>query len=171
MARIFGEALTYLEVNYRGVEFTLPFSGKSAMLPKNLIIIATANPYDRSVTDLDDALLRRFWVIEIEPDGAYLKSHLQSKGVEEGVVNRTVQVFTILNQAFPNGFGHTNFLGVRSIDDLAAVWIGRVRFALRRVFSHDRPAFEATVADIETLLKTKDDVDQAGNAPALGMET
>jgi 5-methylcytosine-specific restriction protein B len=55
VARIFGEVLTYLEVDYRGIEFTLPFSGKPALLPKNLIVIATANPYDRSVTDLDDA--------------------------------------------------------------------------------------------------------------------
>ncbi|TAK90557.1 MAG: AAA family ATPase [Burkholderiaceae bacterium] len=163
VARIFGEVLTYLEVDYRGREFILPFSGKPAMLPKNLIIVATANPYDRSVTDLDDALLRRFWVIELEPDGVFLKSYLQDKKVEEGIVNRTVQVFTILNQAFPHGFGHTNFLRVRSIDDLAAVWIGRVRLALRRAFIHDRPAFEATVADIELLLKTRDDVDQVGN--------
>lgn len=167
VARIFGEVLTYLEVDYRGVEFTLPFSGKSALLPENLIVIATANPYDRSVTDLDDALLRRFWVIEIEPDAAILKSHLQDEGVEVGVVNRTVQVFNLLNRAFPNGFGHTNFLGVRSVDDLAAVWIGRVRLPLRRAFMHDRPAFEATVADIEGLLKVKDDFDQSGDSSAV----
>ena len=167
VARIFGEVLTYLEVDYRGREFTLPFSSKLALLPKNLVVIATANPYDRSVTDLDDALLRRFWVIEIEPDGAMLKSHLQGKGVEASVVNRTVQVFTILNQAFPNGFGHTNFLGVRSVDDLAAVWIGRVRMPLRRTFIHDREAFDATAFEIEALLKTKDDIDQAVDAQSL----
>ncbi len=171
VARIFGEVLTYLEVDYRGVEFTLPFSGKAAVLPKNLIVIATANPYDRSVTDLDDALLRRFWVIEVEPDGAVLKNHLQNEGVPEGIVNRTVQVFNILNQTFPNGFGHTNFLRVRSVDDLAKVWIGRVRLVLRRAFMHDRPAFEATATNIEALLKTKDDAGEAGELPAPGSGT
>jgi 5-methylcytosine-specific restriction protein B len=165
VARIFGEVLTYLEVDYRGVEFTLPFSGKKAVLPKNLVVIATANPYDRSVTDLDDALLRRFWVIEVEPDGAVLKNHLQSEGVPEGIVNRTVQVFNILNQTFPHGFGHTNFLRVRSVDDLAKVWEGRVRLALKRTFMHDRPVFEATSTSVEMLLKTKDDNGESGELP------
>ncbi len=170
VARIFGEVLTYLEVDYRDVEFTLPFSGKKAIIPKNLVVISTANPYDRSVTDLDDALLRRFWVIEVNPDGTILRNHLESEGVFEGVVNRTIHLFNILNQAFPNGFGHTSFLKVKSVDDLAQVWNGRVRFALRRAFMHDRQAFEATSTEIEALLKTKNDADEDGELPAPGIE-
>ena len=170
VARIFGEILTYLEVDYRGIEFTLPFSGKQATLPKNLIVIATANPYDRSVTDLDDALLRRFWVIEIEPDGTVLKNHLQSEGVPDGVIKRTVRAFEILNQKFPNGFGHTNFLRVRSVDDLAKVWNGRVRLALRRAFLHDRPTFDATVTVIEGLLKINEEVGELGELPVADAE-
>lgn len=154
VARVFGEALTYLEPDYRGVEFTLPFSGDPASLPKNLIIIATANPWDRSVTELDDALLRRFWVVELEPDGALLRSHLEGHGVDPGVVNRTVQMFTILNREMPHGFGHTSFLRVRTVDDLAAVWIGRVRLGLRRAFMHDRPAFDTIAEEIQGLLAT-----------------
>lgn len=157
VARIFGELLTYLEPDYRNVEFTLPFSGEKFSLPSNLIVIATANPYDRSVTDLDDALLRRFWVIELEPDGALLQKHLQDNCVPEGVVSRTVRVFNILNQAFPQGFGHTSFLSIRTIDDLVALWIGRIRLALRRIYFHDRPAFEVVETEIEGLLKTRDD--------------
>lgn len=166
VARIFGEVLTYLESDYRGVKFTLPFSGKPAVLPDNLIVIATANPFDRSVTDLDDALLRRFWVIELEPDAAVLKSHLQTQGVEAGVVNRTVRLFQILNEAFPFGFGHTNFLRVKEIEDLSAVWIGRVRLALKRALAHDRAAFEAVAANVESLLKSGDEADAAGGAEA-----
>lgn len=157
VARVFGEVLTYLEVDYREVEFTLPFSGKKTSLPKNLVLIATANPYDRSVTDLDDALLRRFWVIEVEPDGSILREHLEGLGVEQGVVNRTVQAFNTLNDAFPHGFGHTSFLGVRTVEDLAAVWNGRVKLALRRTFMHDRKTFEGTVASIESLLRGRDE--------------
>lgn len=157
VARIFGEILTYVEPDYRGIEFTLPFSGDPTILPENLIIIATANPLDRSVTDLDDALLRRFWVIELEPDAALLRNHLQQRGVDKGTINRTLRMFDILNQTMPNGYGHTSFLKVRSVDDLAAVWIGRVRLALRRVFMHDRSTFNATVAEIEALLATSDD--------------
>ncbi|OYU48007.1 MAG: hypothetical protein CFE31_13465 [Rhizobiales bacterium PAR1] len=165
VARIFGEALTYLEIDYRNVEFTLPFSGKKAVLPDNLIVIATANPYDRSVTDMDDALLRRFWVIQLDPDSATLQSHLQNEGVEENVVNRTMQVFKTLNDAFPNGFGHSNFLRVKTVDDLAAVWLRRVHMGLRRALLHDREKFKAVSDEIENVLKTTDDPEEAPAAP------
>lgn len=157
VARIFGEVLTYLEVDYRNIEFTLPFSGDKALLPKNLILICTANPYDRSVTDLDDALLRRFWVIEVEPNEAALKLHLQEEGVDASIINRTTQAFNILNGAFPNGFGHSNFLKIRTLDDLAAVWSGRVRLPLRRAFIHDAPQYNLVSEAIELLLKTRND--------------
>lgn len=168
VARIFGEVLTYLEVDYRNVEFTLPFSGDKALLPKNLILICTANPYDRSVTDLDDALLRRFWVIEVEPNESALKLHLQEQGVEASIINRTIQAFNTLNNAFPNGFGHSNFLKIRTIDDLAAVWSGRVRLPLRRAFIHDTPQFNAVADAIELLLKTRDDEGAIGDLPEDG---
>ncbi|MGO2706210.1 MAG: McrB family protein [Pseudomonas helleri] len=159
VARIFGEVLTYLEVDYRDVEFTLPFSGDKAKLPSNLILICTANPYDRSVTDLDDALLRRFWVIEIEPNEAALRLHLQEQGVDIGIINRTVQAFNIFNINFPNGFGHSNFLKVRSIEDLSSVWSGRVRLPLRRAFINDTPQFNAVSDLIEALLRTSGDAE------------
>lgn len=160
VARIFGEALTYLEMDYRNVEFTLPFSGKKAVLPDNLVLIATANPYDRSVTDMDDALLRRFWVIQLDPDAATLQSHLEAAEVEENVVNRTMQVFKILNETFPNGFGHSNFLRVKTVDDLAAVWLRRVRLGLHRALLHDREKFEAVSDEIENILKTNEDPEE-----------
>lgn len=159
VARIFGEALTYLEVDYRDIEFTLPFSGEKAKIPRNLVLLCTANPYDRSVTDLDDALLRRFWMIEVEPNEAALRLHLQDQGVDHGILNRTVQAFNILNNAFPNGFGHSNFLKVRSIEDLSLVWSGRVRLPLRRAFIHDALQFNEVSDRIEALLRTKGDAE------------
>ena len=153
VARVFGEVLTYLEPDYRGKEFTLPFSGKRVSLPRNLVLIATANPYDRSVTDLDDALLRRFFVIPLDPDEALLRSHLQSHDVHPSVLDRTVGVFRILNNRLPHGFGHTTFLGVRSLEDLASVWEGRVRMSLLRSFVHNRETFDATSIEIEGLLQ------------------
>lgn len=166
VARIFGEMLTYIEPAYRDKEFTLSYSGKKETVPRNLIVLATANPYDRSVTDLDDALLRRFWTIEFEPDANLLRSHLQDAGVEKGVMNRAVQMFEILNRVLPAGFGHTSFLGVRSVEDLAAVWTGRIRMGLRRSLIHDRNLYDLTVVEIESLLATRDEADEAGKDPA-----
>lgn len=157
VARIFGEVLTYLEPSYREKPFRLSYAEEDITLPPNLILVATANPYDRSVTDLDDALLRRFWVIEMKPNATTLRSHLVEEGVSPQLVNRTVQMFTVINEVMPNGFGHTNFLRVRTLDDLKAVWLGRVRMGLERAFTHDRATFKSTEAEVETLLNTAED--------------
>ena len=163
VARIFGEVLTYIEPDYRGIDFTLPYSGKPVSLPKNLVIIATANPYDRSVTDLDDALLRRFWLVELSPDGTFLRKHLKEESVEDAVINRTVQMFNILNEALPHGYGHTSFLRVRSVEDLVAIWMGRVRMTLRRGLFHDPDSFKTVEASIEDLLQTSNNEEQNAN--------
>lgn len=162
VARIFGELLTYLELNYREKDFTLAISGRKTSLPKNLVVLATANPFDRSVTDLDDALLRRFIVIMLEPDKAFLRKYLEDKAVEERVINRTLRLFDILNENFPAGFGHTNFLQVVTIDDLADVWDGRVQLGLQRTLFHDRQKYEAVKQEIEQLLKVDEEAEATG---------
>jgi 5-methylcytosine-specific restriction protein B len=162
VARIFGELLTYIELDYREKEFTLAISGKSIRLPRNLVVLATANPFDRSVTDLDDALLRRFIVIMMEPDKAFLEAHLKGADVEERVWRRTLRLFDILNDALPVGFGHTNFLQVRTIEDLAEAWTGRVQLGLQRALFHERQRYEAVKGEIEQLLKIDEEAEAAG---------
>lgn len=160
VARIFGELLTYLELDYRDKEFTLAISGKPTKLPRNLVLIATANPFDRSVTDLDDALLRRFIVIMMEPDQAFLEAHLKSAGVENRVLKRTLHLFKRLNEELPVGFGHTNFLKVRTIEDLAEVWTGRVQLGLQRALFHERQRYEAIRGEIEQLLAIDEEAEE-----------
>lgn len=159
VARIFGEVLTYLELDYRDKEFTLAISGKLATVPRNLVVIATANPFDRSVTDLDDALLRRFIVIMLEPDKPFLHSYLRGKGVEDRVLSRTLRLFDILNDAFPTGFGHTNFLQVRTIEDLADVWTGRVQLGLQRALFHDRQKYDEIKEEVDQLLRIDEEAE------------
>ena len=162
VVRIFGELLTYLEQGYRDKEFTLAISGSVTSLPDNLVVLATANPFDRSVTDLDDALLRRFTVIMMEPDKALLESHLKEHGVEQRVLTRTLRLFEILKDAFPAGFGHTSFLDVRTIEDLDDVWTGRVQLGLQRALFHDRQRFTDLREEIERLLKIDEEAEASG---------
>ena len=166
VARIFGEVLTYLELDYREKEFTLATSGRSTSLPRNLIVLATANPFDRSVTDLDDALLRRFIVIVMEPDKAFLENYLKEHEVEPRVLSRTLRVFDLLNETFPAGFGHTNFLTVRTIEDLAEVWNGRVQLGLQRTLYHDRQRFEDLRTQIDQLLEIDEEAEAVGEDDA-----
>src|SRR5207237_10491988 len=64
-SRIFGEILTYIE--RRGEFFEIPNLRQKVCVHQNLVILATMNPMDKSIADLDQAMDRRFEKIEMVP--------------------------------------------------------------------------------------------------------
>jgi hypothetical protein len=90
-------------------------------------------------------------VIEFEPDAALLKTHLVENEAPPEVVSRTLQLFKIVNAAIPHGYGHASFLHVSSLDELAQVWLGRIRLTLKRALAYDKSKLESVLAEIDQL--------------------
>lgn len=133
--RVFGEALTYLEKSQRNVEFELA-SGRRVQIPPNIFIVATMNPWDRGVDELDMAFERRFAKIAMDPDVGILETMLKANGLPEVQVRRLVAFFRIVQQ-HRNQFariGHAYFARVDSVGALQRLWDYQLRFHFEKAF-------------------------------------
>ncbi|MDB5105965.1 MAG: restriction endonuclease [Fibrobacteres bacterium] len=96
-AGIFGELIALIEDDKRcawdsrgrllpgkGLEATLPYSGKRFGVPANVDIYGTMNTADRSLASLDIAFRRRFRFREMPPDPGTIKGTLGDGGIPDG---------------------------------------------------------------------------------------
>lgn len=72
LPRIFGELITSIEYDKRARPITLPVTGSTFTIPKNVFLIGTMNTADRSISIMDAALRRRFGFVELLPDSTLL---------------------------------------------------------------------------------------------------
>ncbi len=68
LAKVFGELVTLLEVDKRGMQVTLPQSKENFRIPPNVYLLGTMNTADKSIKLLDAALRRRFAFVELMPN-------------------------------------------------------------------------------------------------------
>lgn len=141
-SKIFGELLTYIEPDYRDIEFRLPYSERQISIPQNVVIFATMNPYDKSVVDLDAAMERRFEVIELLPDIGILKGFLSVAGVQGPKLEKIITFFNKVNRLAPHGFGHTYFKDVIGDDDLVLLWNHKLKFIFEKLFRFKEDAYK-----------------------------
>lgn len=136
--RIFGDALTYVERTKRGVSFRLA-SGRELAIPDNIAFLATMNPFDRGVDEVDAAFERRFAKIPMDPDEAILREFLMANKMDASLQERVVRFFrTVKDANNPHArIGHTYFLHVRDESDLQRLWNNQLRFVFEKAFPLD----------------------------------
>lgn len=133
-ARVLGEAMTYMEKSLRGQEFSLP-SGRSASIPANLIFIATMNPDDRSVDEIDDAMDRRWAKVHLSPDVKRLRSFLQTNKTPGPMIGAVIEFFNGIQEYVP--IGHAFFRTVGTAQALQRLWDNQLQYVVQKKFRFD----------------------------------
>ncbi len=143
VVRVFGEVLTYIEKNKRNLEFMLS-SGNYFKVPDNLTIIATMNPWDRGVEELDLALERRFAKISIKPSVDVLKYFLGKSSLSEIRAQKLIQFFFIIaNHSNPLcRIGHAYFEKISDDESLHRLWKYQLSFHFEKVLRGDHEELE-----------------------------
>jgi 5-methylcytosine-specific restriction protein B len=126
--KVFGELITLIEKDKRGLHALLPQSGEMFAVPPNLLLVGTMNTADRSIHLLDSALRRRFAFVELLPDPQLLS------GATAGVL--ALDVFLdALNQRVRDRVGREKQVGHALFYDGATVLDTSEAFAA--VFRHE----------------------------------
>jgi 5-methylcytosine-specific restriction protein B len=156
VGRVFGEALTYVERSKRHLRFTIA-NGEEISVPSNLIVIATMNPFDRGVDEVDAAFERRFAKISMDPDPALLDQRLIEQNMDDGLRTRVIGWFHRINSYAENNpaaaVGHAYFWDVYDHDSLSNLWSYQLKYLVQRAFRRDQNTRLAIVAAWDQLFQ------------------
>lgn len=143
-ARVLGETMTYMEGTMRGVPFYLP-SGRKVTMPSNLVFLATMNPDDRSVDEIDDAMDRRWGKITLEPEPDRVRDFLVANGAPPELIGPVIDFFVELQRRVP--VGHAFFRNVKDMSSLERLWEMQLSHFMRKRFRFD----PASLSEVEGL--------------------
>ena len=97
VARIFGEFITFIEHDKRGIDFTTAQTRRrSRQVPNNLFLLGTMNTADKSINLLDTALRRRFAFVLCAPDPEVFDSSPELRSEVGGI--QLKELLTTINQ-------------------------------------------------------------------------
>lgn len=146
-ARVLGETMTYMEGSLRGKDFFLP-SGRIVNIPKNLIFLATMNPEDRSVDEIDAAMERRWAKVRIRPDADKVRDFLIANGMDETVYGPIIEFFAAIQSHIE--LGHAFFRTIRNVDSLNRLWNTQLEFVVQKRFRFDA----SSLSEVEKIWAT-----------------
>lgn len=124
--KIFGELITLLEKDKRGMELTLPQSKESFAMPENIVLICTMNTSDRSIKMIDAAIKRRFAFIECMPDYDILNEDVDGLSVNSSDILKVLNNKLIAIQGRDSQIGHAYFMKgakvVSTVEDIKDIF-------------------------------------------------
>ncbi len=158
ISKIFGELITLIEVTKRAgakeaMETTLPYSGETFSVPKNVYILGTMNTADRSIALMDTALRRRFDFIEKMPDTKVIEGITVT---EDGETLDVAKMLGAINQRIEylydreHTIGHAFFTKLKdnnSLDCLADIFKNNVIPLLQEYFYEDYEKIQLVLGD------------------------
>jgi len=139
ISRIFGELITLVEEDKRGIVINLPYTDDEGNLisfsvPSNLYIIGTMNDSDRSVALIDVALRRRFKFFRVGFNKDILLKWLSIIGDDKETILKFIEYIN-RNIVFTKGMdyeiGHAFFQKLKNIKD-----VNKAREELTYIFSY-----------------------------------
>ncbi len=149
ISKIFGELITIIEKDKRGVPVTLAYSKKSFSVPENIFVIGTMNTADQSLTHMDAALKRRFSLVEIMPNPSLLKP--TKSGILLGPLLEKLNDRIIANGSRDNQIGHSYFMddgkSIDSTEDLQFVFATDIIPLLRDYFYDDENSLKEILGE------------------------
>lgn len=150
IAEIFGELISLIEEDKRKGEPNeltayLPYSKEEFVVPSNLDIYGTMNSADKSVSQIDSALRRRFEFIKMEPSSEVIRNVLADRGIDATNIDgvNLIKLFNTLNDRLilmideNHTIGHSFFLNVRTWEDIKEVIVKNVIPLLEEYFFDD----------------------------------
>nr|WP_277398188.1 AAA family ATPase [Neobacillus citreus] len=124
--KIFGEIITLLEKDKRGVEVRLPQSKNTFSIPKNIFIIGTMNTSDRSIKMMDAALKRRFAFIECMPNYDLINHPVALLSITPADILRSINQNLLHLQGRDKQIGHAYFMQdgdqITSIEEIKEIF-------------------------------------------------
>lgn len=165
LAKIFGEAITQLELDKRldGAESTPAYwahSGEEIAIPPNVFLIGTMNTADQSITLVDAAIRRRFSFHSFPPDFGIMAEEydLESMPPEfRDLLELSQQVLEGINERIRQAnelgrgkqIGHSYLLGHDNETDLVNAWQFEILPLLEEYYFGDIQGLVENILDID----------------------